>query len=68
MYQIKIFKFNPLDYPLNERFEVLDFLDCANDIKSNQGYIEDFYCFLLIVDGEPRYQLAVKKVMSSLLS
>lgn len=61
MPQIKNFNFKPEDYPLNERFEILEFSDCHEDIKSFPSYTEGFYCFLLIEEGEATLSVAGQK-------
>lgn len=57
MPKLKVFDFDPRNYPLNQRFEVLDFSDCSEDLKAYPSYIEGFYCFLLLVEGEAELSL-----------
>lgn len=61
MQQIKVFNFPPNEYPLNERFEILDFSDCVSDVKNTATYIDGFYTFLLIVKGEAELAVAGQK-------
>lgn len=51
MEKLKVFDFKKSEFPLNERFVVLDFFDCAEDIFRNFSYIDGFYTFLLIEEG-----------------
>lgn len=62
MSKFKVFDFNPKDYPLNERFEILDFSDCIEDIKATPSYIDGFYTFLLIEEGTAEITIAGQKI------
>lgn len=49
---IKIFQYFPHERNLNERFDVLSFLDCEDDIINSPIYKEAYYCFLFLEEGE----------------
>ncbi|MCH5224698.1 MAG: helix-turn-helix transcriptional regulator [Muribaculaceae bacterium] len=61
MPKLKVFNFDQRDYPLNERFEILDFSDSLEDIKSSPTYIDGFYCFLLLMEGEAELSVSGQK-------
>ena len=61
MPQIKLFNFKSGEYPLSERFEILDFSDCAEDLKATPIYMDGFYCFLLISEGEAHLSVDSQK-------
>ena len=50
--EIKLFKFFSEDRPLTERFDVLEFQDCEDDILKYPIYKESYYSFLLLEEGE----------------
>lgn len=62
MSKLKVFNFNQRDYPLNERFEILDFSDCLKDLKNSPSYIDGFYTFLLMEEGRAEISVAGQNI------
>lgn len=61
MKKLRVFNFLPQDYPINERLAIIDFADCIYDLKEHPTYIEGFYCFLLIENGEVEISVSSRK-------
>lgn len=61
MLQLKVFNFDSTDFPLNQRFVVLDFWDCIYDIETNPSYIDGFYNLFILEEGEAVLSIAGHK-------
>lgn len=52
MKEVKQYQFHKDQFPLTQRFAVLDFNICVEDIIKELTYKEGYYCFLVISKGE----------------